>query len=410
MKSAVTTSAAQVLPLPARQFQWFIAVFHVVFLGGLAFILFARWRQADRTWDWHDGTLVGLVLAQAALYLRFFIRPFAWPLKRRAWAIYFAVSLGIWLAESEIEPAFSFFAWAYIGQLLGVLPPRISLPAGAAVFLTHFWLRIGWHKLAELQAWEWFGGLALIVTFTTLGLFLHRLTVTSEERARLILELETAKRELELAGQRDAELAVLRERERLARDLHDSLGHSLATLTVQLEAAQRLLATDVTRAVPLLAEMQKLTRASMEDLRRALANLRAPGLGDRSLGKALRDLCDEVTRRSGVNIEQQLADGVDHLSPVVAEGLWRVAQEALTNVEKHAQARYVRVDLSFQPKEVLLRVSDDGAGLPPGAEGKPGHYGVRGMRERVEGLGGTFTVAVDGDRGTVLEAHVPVIA
>jgi signal transduction histidine kinase len=121
-------------------------------------------------------------------------------------------------------------------------------------------------------------------------------------------------------------------------------------------------------------------------------------------------LCDEVTRRAGINIEHQLADGVDHLSPVVAEGLWRVAQEALTNVEKHAQARHIRVDLTLQPKEVLLRVSDDGNGLPPGAEAKPGHYGVRGMRERVEGLGGTFTLAVDGNRGTVIEAHVPVIA
>jgi signal transduction histidine kinase len=409
MNPPTTTAAARVLPLPARQFQRFIAVFHVVFLGALAFILFARWWRPDRAWDWRDATLLGLVVAQVALYLRFFLRPFAWPLKRRSWAFYFAASLGIWLAESEIEPAFSFAVWAYIGQMLGVLPPRISLPVAGAVLLIHFWLRIGWHKLAGLQAWEWFGGLGLIVTFTTLGLFLHRLTATSEERARLILDLETARRELELARQRDAELAVLRERERLARDLHDSLGHSLVTLTVQLEAAQRLLATDPTRALPLLAEMQKLSRASMEGLRRSLANLRAPGLGDRSLGQALRDLCDEVARRSGVNIDHQLADDMAHLSPVVAEGLWRVAQEALRNAGKHAQARHVRVSLMPQPKEVLLRVIDDGKGLPPGAEDTPGHYGVRGMRERVEGLGGTFTLATDGIRGTAIEVRVPLI-
>ena len=409
MKSPTTTSAAQVFPLPARQFQWFIAVFHVVFLGGLAFILFARWRHPDRAWDWREATLLGLVLVQVALYLRFFLRPFAWPAKPRAWAIYFAVSLGIWLAESEIEPAFSFVLWAYLGQMLGVLPPRISLPAGGAVFLLNFWLRIGWHKLAGLQPWELFGGLALIVTFTTLSLFLHRLTVTSEERARLILELEAAKRELELARERDAELAVLRERERLARDLHDNLGHSLVTLTVQLEAAQRLFATDSVRAMALLTEMQKLTRASMEDLRRSLANLRARGLGDRSLAQALQTLCDEAGQGSAVKIECRLADGADHLPPLVAEALWRVAQEALTNVHKHAQSSCVQVNLTLQPKEVLLRVSDDGIGLPPGVEEKPGHYGLRGMRERVEGLGGTFTLAADGNRGTVIEARVPLI-
>ena len=410
MKSPSPTSAAQVFPLPARQFQWFIVVFHVVFLGGLAFILFARWRHADRAWDWREATLLGLVLAQVALYLRFFLRPFAWPVKQRAWATYFAVSLGLWLAESEIEPGFSFVLWAYIGQMLGVLPPRISLPVGGAVFLLNFWLRIGWHKLAGLQAWELFGGLALIVTFTTLSLFLHRLTVTSEERARLILELEAAKRELELARQRDAELAVLRERERLARDLHDNLGHSLVTLTVQLEAAQRLFATDSVRAMALLTEMQKLTRASMEDLRRSLANLRARGLGDRSLAQALQTLCDKAGQESAVKIECRLADGADRLPPLVAETLWRVAQEALTNVQKHAQASHVQVNLTLQPKAVLLHVSDDGNGLPSDVEEKPGHYGVRGMRERVEGLGGTFTLAPNGSRGTVIEARVPLIS
>jgi len=84
--------------------------------------------------------------------------------------------------------------------------------------------------------------------------------------------------------------------------------------------------------------------------------------------------------------------------------------EGLTNVEKHAHAHHARVNLTLPPKEVVLRVTDDGVGLPPGAENKPGHYGLRGLRERVEGLGGTFTVAPAGTSGTVVEARVPVIA
>jgi signal transduction histidine kinase len=248
------------------------------------------------------------------------------------------------------------------------------------------------------------------MSWLMLAFFIARTIVTSVQRGRLILELQAAKRELELARERELELAALHERERLARDLHDTLGHALVTLTVQLEAAQRLQATDPARATALLAELQKLTRSSMEDLRRSLANLRTSGLGDRLLTESLRTLCAEAGKRFGVVIDCQVAEGADALPPAVAEVLWRVAQEGLTNIEKHAHAHRVQVNLAIQPKEVVLRVSDDGAGLPCGAEDKLGHYGLRGLRERVEGLGGAFTVAPAGTNGTVIEARIPVIA
>jgi signal transduction histidine kinase len=247
-------------------------------------------------------------------------------------------------------------------------------------------------------------------SWVVLGLFIRHLADTSNERGRLIVELQNAQRELELARERELELAALRERERLARDLHDTLGHSLVTLTVQLEAAQRLQTADPARVATLLAEMQKLTRSSMEDLRRSLANLRTSGLGDRPLTESLRTLCAEAGKRFGATIDCQVAEGADALPPAVAEVLWRVAQEGLTNIEKHAHAHHVEVNLALPSKEVALRVSDDGAGLSRGAEDKPGHYGLRGLRERVEGLGGAFTVAPAGTSGTCIEARIPVIA
>ena len=87
-----------------------------------------------------------------------------------------------------------------------------------------------------------------------------------------------------------------------------------------------------------------------------------------------------------------------------------MAQESLINVEKHARARRATVDLLLQPQRIVLRVSDDGVGLPPDAEQKPGHYGLRGMRERVEGVGGTFVLTTAEPRGTIVEARVPLIA
>jgi signal transduction histidine kinase len=148
----------------------------------------------------------------------------------------------------------------------------------------------------------------------------------------------------------------------------------------------------------------------MEDLRRSLANLRATGLGDRPLTEALQTLCGDARQRSGTGVECELAEGTNRLPPRVSEVIWRVAQEALTNAEKHAHARHVQVRLKLPPKEVLLEVRDDGVGLSPDAESKPGHYGLRGLRERVEGLGGTFTMTASENKGTLIAARIPLIA
>jgi signal transduction histidine kinase len=376
---------------------------------------------------WADAALIGLVAIQVLLYVFFFALPTlihwpAWPwfgdlhgglvdprLSRRWWWLYIVASVAIVLAESRIDRAFQWFLFPYLCHIFA-RPFRISVPTILVVLAAFLLNMIGWSKLAKWDAEDWFSEVFVAAAWLFLAFFIARMVVTSAERGRLILELQAAKRELELAREREIELAALHERERLARDLHDTLGHALVTLTVQLEAAQRLQATDPARAAALLAELQKLTRSSMEDLRRSLANLRTSGLGDRPLTESLQTLCAEAGKRCGVVIDCQVAEGTDTLPPAVAEVLWRVAQEGLTNIEKHAHAHHVQMNLTLQPKEIVLRVSDDGAGLPPRAEEKPGHYGLRGLRERVEGLGGTFAVAAAGRGGTVIEARIPVIA
>jgi signal transduction histidine kinase len=93
----------------------------------------------------------------------------------------------------------------------------------------------------------------------------------------------------------------------------------------------------------------------------------------------------------------------------VAEALWRVAQEGLRNTGRHAQAKVVQLALELTPSEAVLTVTDDGVGLPKDAEGKPGHFGLRGLRERVEGLGGTFVARQTDIGGTQLQASIPII-
>jgi signal transduction histidine kinase len=224
----------------------------------------------------------------------------------------------------------------------------------------------------------------------------------------LIAQLQAAKHELELAQQREAELAVLRERERLARDLHDSLGHALVTLSVQLEAIQRLYRVDPEAASVQVDEMKAMARSSMDALRRAIAGLRTPDLADRALRPALQALCVDLAQRTGLEVSCQIDQAADDLRPATAEALWRITQEALTNVEKHAQARSVDVSVEYKPDAVALRIVDDGVGLAAGADPVPNRFGIRGMRERVEGLGGTLSLT-GGASGTTVEARLPVI-
>jgi signal transduction histidine kinase len=330
-----------------------------------------------------------------------------WPLPRNRLLLYFAVNLALWLIEYWLVPDVYWIVFAYIGQMFGLLPARYAIVATLFVSAILF-ARSAARGSSESNTALLLGTLAVWAMLVVFMLFISHLTQTSQERGRLIAELQAAKHELELAQQREAELAVLRERERLARDLHDSLGHALVTLSVQLEAIQRLYRVDSEAASDQVDEMKAMTRASMDALRSSIAGLRAPGLEDRALRPALQALCVDLAQRTGLEVACQIDPAADDLRPAMAEALWRITQEAMTNVEKHAQARSVTVSLACEPDAVTLRVADDGVGLPAGAEARPNRFGLRGMRERLEGLGGTLALE-GGETGTVVQARLPMI-
>jgi signal transduction histidine kinase len=394
-------------PLPERQYRWYVVFFLVLMLAALVGALV--WLVWDRlaAWGWCETVVAVLLLVQIGLFLGTMAFAREWPLSRRRLGLYFAVSLGIWLVEYWLVPHVYWIVFAYLGQMFGMLPARFGFLAAVLVSILIFGRGSGWdlsnvdsRQLASLAA-VWASFLFLV--------YISHLTQASQERGRLIAGLEAAQRELEVAQHREAELAVLRERERLARDLHDSLGHTLVALSVQLEAVQRLYRVDPEQASAQVDEMKALTRSSMDSLRRSLAGLRSPGLGDSALRPALQALCVDFGQRTGLEVTCQIDEGADALRPALAEALWRITQEALTNVEQHARARRAQVTLRREPSSVVLQVTDDGIGLPAGAESGPNRFGLRGMRERVEGLGGRLTLHGNED-GTSVEASLPVIA
>jgi signal transduction histidine kinase len=270
------------------------------------------------------------------------------------------------------------------------------------------------------------------------------------QREHVLAELEhshqklaEAHQQLEESATRDRELAVLRERERLARELHDTLGHSLALMTVKLEAAQRLRAKDPARAEHEVAATQEVARGALAELREALANLRAPSLAREPLGEVLARRARELASYAGWTVEYDVSADLCALDEKSYETLLRVGLEALTNVEHHARAHAVRMELRWECDDVVLRVIDDGQGIlatnPPFAPvaatslvqargesagmgdqlpatplvtSAPGHYGITGMRERVTALGGRFHIGpADGKGlGTIVEARVPAPA
>jgi signal transduction histidine kinase len=394
-------------PLPTKQYRWYVLFFHVLTLGSLAgSLVYILWHARD-AFGWREIAVSILILDQIGIYLGIMVFGRQWPLPRNRLLLYFAINLTIWLIEYWLVPEVYWLVFAYIGQMFGLLPARY--PIVATLFVSTILFARNFARgpsgsnttllLATLAVW------AMLVVFM---LFINHLTQTSQERGRLISELQAAKHQLELAQRQEAELAVLRERERLARDLHDSLGHALVTLSVQLEAIQRLYRVDPEAASQQVDEIKAMTRSSMDALRRAIVGLRTPDLADRHLEPALQNLCVDFAQRTGLTVACQVDEAADHLRPVMAEALWRITQEALTNVEKHAEASSVGVSLTCEPEAVTLRIVDDGLGLAEGGEFLPNRFGIRGMRERAEGLGGTL--ALDGGpSGTTVKVRLPVI-
>jgi signal transduction histidine kinase len=227
------------------------------------------------------------------------------------------------------------------------------------------------------------GGAALFSLVITLG----RLR---EEQARTRAALE----ELRLSREAQMEAARSAERVRLAREMHDVLGHTLSALAVQLEGARLLLEREraTSAAIEAVSRAHRLAGEGLHEARRAIGALRGDDLPGPD---ALPGLVEGFGRDSGTEARLAVAGDPVALGPEARLALYRTAQEALTNVRRHARASRVDVRLRWDPGGAELTVENDGAAPSDGADGRPG-YGLTGMRERAELLGGRLEVGSAG--------------
>jgi signal transduction histidine kinase len=199
-------------------------------------------------------------------------------------------------------------------------------------------------------------------------------------------------------------LATVAERNRLAREVHDNLGHSLTIITVQLEAARVMLDVDPTRTRSALEQAQKLARDGLGEIRESVAALRALPTENRSLPEALADLVRQ-SRATGVPTTLLVPGVLPSLSSPVKFALYRIAQEGLTNVRKYAHATHVDLTLDGTEEHMVrLRVQDNGVGSLCTIDG----FGLLGARERVKALGGQLRTASSPGAGFLLEVEIPL--
>jgi signal transduction histidine kinase len=217
------------------------------------------------------------------------------------------------------------------------------------------------------------------------------ISVLAERERQQHTELEVAHDRLRRHTATVEQLATSRERNRLARDLHDTLAHSLSGLTVQLEALRTLMAHDPKAAQDAVDEISVLAKRGLEESRQAIQALRSDRVETVGLSGALRDALLAFQARTGVPADLTVAGEEPDLEPDESQALSRIAEEALSNVERHASAQEVKVRLAFGSDRVDLVITDDGAGFDP-ASVDLDRYGLTGMRERATMVGATLEV------------------
>lgn len=295
--------------------------------------------------------------------------------------------------------------------VLSVMTPLAIPPRGALLWMVVFIAINTFHCIISPK-WDnhgWMVSLPYTVGYIFCGSFAYSLARTSAAQRRseaLLAELQVAHQQLQEYASRIEELAVSQERNRLAREMHDALGHRLTVAAVQLEGAERLIPSNPQRASRMVSTVHGEVIEALAELRHTVATLRTPLAADLSLPTALTRLVTGFEDATGVKVNWFLPDELPTLPDAYRLALYRAAQESLTNVQRHAQARHVWLELALEQEVITLLVKDDGLGFV--ADTQAVGFGLHGLRERATHLGGEFHLKTRPGEGTQICFHLPL--
>jgi len=218
--------------------------------------------------------------------------------------------------------------------------------------------------------------------------------------------LEEANKRLTHYASTLEKLATSRERNRLARELHDTLAHTLSGLSVQLEAVDAYWAVDPKAARSMLDQSLAVAHTGLEETRRALKALRASPLDDLGLALALTSMVSETTANASLKVQLAIMEDIPALSPEIEQCVYRVGQEAVANAIKHSGAKNLLVKLESKEGRLILTVHDDGVGFDTRKNNDSAGYGLLGMKERAQFAGGDLSITSGAKSGTTIKLTV----
>ena len=242
--------------------------------------------------------------------------------------------------------------------------------------------------------------IAQTFTFLVVGFFIGVMVGWLRQQQRSLAE---ANLKLTHYTQTLEDLAASKERSRIAQELHDTLSHTLSGLSVQLEAMKAYWDVDPATARKRLDISLAATRSGLEETRRVLMARRAKPLEESGLVPAIRQMAEAAAAHTGLKLDIVLPDTAATLSPEVEQCLFRVAQEAITNVMQHARAQRLTVKLEFTESNVTLTIGDDGAGFDISKINDEKHFGLQGMKERAQVVNGKLEIKSEPGAGTTVK-------
>jgi signal transduction histidine kinase len=375
-------------------------------------LLFAVLLLLGAVRAWEDAAQPGWVLSGTAA-LAIWYAAGRWLLTAGQRYLWLAGLVAGWLALVALSPDFSWVAFALFFRCMQLLPIRLAVGVVAALTAVVVAAEVsrGNGQVGPQVIGPSLGALVAI----GIALAYRRLISENEQRRRLVAELVAAQDDLvsthdELAAtQRQA--GALAERARLARDIHDTLAQGFSSILL-LARAGRAGPAATAEVATLLGQIEATAAENLDEARRVVHALAPAALEDAPLPAAIGRLLDRLAEQTGVRAELHLDGEPVPIATSQEVALLRLAQSALANVRLHAQASRVAVTLTYRPSEVSLDVVDDGVGfdlqqLQSARLGGTG-FGLRAMRDRLSGVGGTLAVESSAGEGTAVAATIPL--
>ncbi len=311
------------------------------------------------------------------------------------------------LLPSRVADSISTFLFILSAQAMLFLPLLSGL-IWILVFIFVTWFA-GFFSFGTIHANDFVAILGGYLFFGTFGAGLRQANEARQHSQQLLTDLQEAHEQLQAYTSQAQQLAVAEERNRLAREMHDALGHRLTVAVVQLEGAQRLIPTAPTRSASMIEAMRAQLKQALAELRQTVSALRSPEgtpMLPGSLETAVTHLTQTFQEATGLHIHLTLPEELPLLPEAHRLALYRAAQESLTNVQRHANARQAWLSLAADDKQITLTVADDGRGFI--GEVVDGRFGLVGLRERAKQLDGSLQLGTADEGGALLRFQLPI--